>query len=345
MIKEAIAKIIERIDLQESEMSQVMRQIMDGIATPSQMAAFLVGLRMKGETVSEITGGAKVMMEKAVKIKPARPITVDLCGTGGDYTGTFNVSTAASLIAAGAGCSVAKHGNRSVSSPVGSADVLEELGVNINLSPKGAEACLNEVGIAFLFAPVYHTAMKNVAQSRRDIGIRTVFNLLGPISNPAGVKRQVLGVYSDILLEPIAKVLRNLGHARAMVVHGVDSLDEITVTGKTTIAELKDGMVKTYAFDPAELGFKRRKLEEIKGGNTRENAQILLSILRGEEREAKRETSLLNAAAAILVSGEASDMKEALERAEDSIDSQKALDKLNELTKFSRAWIEEIPAN
>lgn len=338
MIKKAISKIVERIDLEEEEMSQIMEEMMGGVATPSQMAALLVALRMKGESVSEITGAAKVMREKSTKIKPNHSVVVDLCGTGGDHQGTFNVSTAASFIVAGAGIPVAKHGNYFISSQVGSADVLEELGVNINLTPKGAEQCLNEVGIAFLFAPIYHPALKNVSQIRKDIGTRTIFNLLGPITNPAGVKHQVMGMYSEVLVEPMAKVLRNLGYVRAMVVHGADRLDEITVTGKTQIAELKDGMVKMYQFDPADLGFKRRKLEELKGGNVRENAQILLSILRCEEREAKREIAVLNAAAGILVSGGVEDMKEAITRAEESLETRKALIKLNDLIKFTRSW-------
>jgi anthranilate phosphoribosyltransferase len=338
MIKEAIAKVVERIDLEEEEMAEVVQKIMNGMATPSQIAAILVALRMKGETVSEITGAAKVMMDKATKIKPRDTAAVDLCGTGGDQQGTFNISTVSSLIAAGAGVSVAKHGNRSVSSQVGSADVLEELGVNINLSAKGAEQCLNEVGITFLYAPLFHPAMKNVSEPRKDIGIRTIFNLLGPITNPAGVKYKLMGVYSEVLVTPLAKVLRNLGFVRAMVVHGSDSLDEITVTGKTHIADLRDGMVKSYQFDPADLGFKRRKLEELKGGSAKENAQIVLSILKGEEREAKRDISVLNAAAAILVAGAASDMKGAVARAEESIDSRNALNKLNDLIKFTKNW-------
>jgi len=340
MIKEAIAKVVERIDLQEEEMAQVVQEMMEGVATPSQIAAFLAGLRMKGETISEITGAAKVMISKATKIKPNELVVVDLCGTGGDQQGTFNVSTVASFIAAGAGVSVAKHGNRSVSSQVGSADVLEELGVNISLSPRGAERCLNEVGIAFLYAPVFHPAMKNVAQLRRDIAIRTIFNVLGPLTNPAGVRHQVLGIYSEVLLNPIAKVLRNLGYIRAMVVHGSDSLDEITVTGKTQVAELKDGMVKTHQLEPLDLGFKRRKLDELRGGNAKDNGEVLLSILKGDEREAKREIAVLNAAAAILVAGAASDMKEAITKAEESIDTKKALSKLNGLIKFTRSWNE-----
>jgi anthranilate phosphoribosyltransferase len=338
MIKEAIAKVAERIDLEEKEMAQVMENMINGTASPSQMAAFLMGLRMKGETVSEITGASRLMRDKARKIRSNQSSVIDLCGTGGDQQGTFNVSTVASLIVAGAGVPVAKHGNRSVSSRVGSADVLEDLGVNINLSRKGAEQCLNEIGMVFLFAPIYHPAMKNVSQSRKEIGVRTIFNVLGPLTNPADVKHQVMGVYSEVLVEPMAKVLRNLGYVRAMVVHGADGLDEITVTGKTQVAELKDGMIKMYQFEPLEFGFKRRKLEELKGGDVGENAKILLSILRGEEREAKREIAVLNAAAGILVSGVVGEMKEAIAMAEESIDSFKALNKLNDLIRFTRNW-------
>lgn len=338
MIKEAIGKVVERIDLSEDEMTQVTREMMGGEAVPSQIAAFLAALRMKGETISEITGAAKVMIDKAIKIKPHYDNVIDLCGTGGDQQGTINVSTVASFVVAGAGVPVAKHGNRSVSSQVGSADVLEELGANINISPKGAEQCLNETGITFLFAPVYHTAMKSVSQPRRDIGIRTVFNVLGPLTNPAGVKHQVIGVYSEVLLEPIAKVVRNLGYSRAMVVHGGDRLDEITVTGKTQIAELKEGMVKTYQFEPMDLGFKKRKIEDLKGGSVGENAEILISILEGEEREAKREVAVLNAAAGILVAGAASDFKEAVAKAEESIDTRSALNRLNSFIEFTKNW-------
>jgi anthranilate phosphoribosyltransferase len=338
MLKEAIYKVVERIDLEEDEMSEVVEKMMEGMATPSQISALLVGLRMKGESIPEITGAAKVMVNKSKRIIPGHKPVVDLCGTGGDQQMTFNVSTVASLITAGAGVPVAKHGNRSVSSQSGSADVLEELGVNINISPAGAENCLNEVGMVFLFAPIYHPAMRFVSEPRKEIGIRTIFNLLGPITNPAGVKHQVMGVYSGVLLKPMAKVLRNLGCVRSMVVHGSDSLDEITVTGKTEIAELKDGMVKSYQFDPADLGFKRRKLEELRGGNTVENAKILLSVLKGDEREAKRDISVLNAAAALVVSGKASDLKEGVALAEESIDTGSALNKLNSLTKFTVSW-------
>ncbi len=334
MIKEAIAKLVERIDLEEDEMSEVIETMMEGEATPSQISAFLAALRMKGESVPEITGAAKVLLDKATRISSGHEVVVDLCGTGGDSQGTFNVSTVAALVVAGAGVPVAKHGNRSVSSYVGSADVLEALGVDISPSPEIAERCLRDVGIVFLFAPLYHPAMKNVSIPRKEIGIRTIFNIIGPIVNPAGVKHQVIGVYSEVLLDPMIKVLRNLGHKGAMIVHGSDSMDEITVTGKTVIAELKDGMVKKYQFDPSEIGIKKRSIAELRGGKTaEENAALLVSILKGEEREAKRDIVLLNAAAAIYVSGTSPDFEDALARAAESIDSGKAYAKLEELIK------------
>ncbi len=336
MIKEAISKVVERIDLEEDEMSAVVEQMMEGEATPAQISSFLVALRMKGESVSEITGAAKAMFEKAAKVSTSREAIVDLCGTGGDSLGTYNISTTASFIVAGAEVPVAKHGNRSVSSPVGSADVLEELGVNISHSIELAGKCLDEVGIVFLFAPIYHPAMKHVAGPRKEVGIRTVFNILGPIVNPARVKHQVMGVYSEVLIDPVVKVLRNLGHKSALVVHGTDSLDELSVGGKTIVAELRDGMVRKYQLDPSELGIKRRDLTELKGGATpKDNAEIVLSILKGEEKEAKRDVALLNAAAAIYVAERAADMAEALSLAEQSLDSGAALKKLNELISFT----------
>lgn len=336
MIKEVITKLVERVDLEEEEIATVFDKVMDGEATSSQIAALLVALRMKGETISEITGAARVMIDKAIKITPDSENVIDLCGTGGDGLGTFNISTVSSFIAAGAGVPVAKHGNRSVSSPVGSADVLEQLGVKIDLSADNAAKCLNEIGIVFLFAPNFHPAMKNVALPRKEIGIRTIFNILGPMVNPACVKRQVMGVYSDVLIEPIAKTLRNLGSSHAIIVNGSDTLDEITVTGKTSVAELKDGVVKSFKFDPSELGFRKRKLEELSGGRTtRENADILLSILEGAEQEAKMDISVLNAAAGIVVSGAAQDMEEAVEMARESVNSGRALQKLNDLIKFT----------
>ena len=337
MINDAIKKLVERVDLEENEISLIFEQMMNGEITDSQIAAFLVALRIKGETIPEITGASRIMLDKATKINHNFENAVDLCGTGGDNHGTFNVSTTAGFVVAGAGIPVAKHGNRSVSSPVGSADVLEALGININLDVKQSELCFNEVGIAFLFAPLYHPAMKNVAIPRKEIAIRTIFNLLGPILNPALVKRQVMGVYAESLIEPIAKVLRNLGSEHAMVVHGSDSMDEITVTGTTSIAELRDGIVKTYQFDPSQIGIPKYKLDELKGGNnSTENAELVLSILKGEREGAMRDITLLNSAAAILVSGISPDFNGAVEIANESIDSGKALKKLEELIEFTQ---------
>lgn len=339
MITDAISKLVERVDLEENEISLIIEQMMNGELTDSQIAAFLVALRIKGETIQEITGAARVMVNKAVRVNHSYDNVVDLCGTGGDKHGTFNISTAASFVVAGAGVPVAKHGNRSVSSPVGSADVLEELGVNINLDPSGAEKCLDKVGITFLFAPIYNPAMKNVAVPRKEIGIRTIFNLLGPILNPAKVKHQVMGVYAEFLLEPIAKVLRNLGSEHALVVHGSDSMDELTVTGNTSIAELKDGIVKTYQLKPTKLGFKKRKVDEILGSkNSRENADILLSVLKGDDQDARRDITVLNAAAAIFVSDKVSEFSEAVDLAKQSIDNGKAIKKLEDLAEFTNSW-------
>ena len=338
MITEAIEKLVQKVDLEENEIAEVIDGMMEGKLTPSQIAAFLIALKIKGESTSEITGAAKVMLDKARKIEHPYDNAVDMCGTGGDGHGTFNVSTTASFVVAGAGIPVAKHGNRSVSSPVGSADVLEELGVNINLDPAEAEKCFREIGLVFLFAPVYHPAMKNVAQPRKEIGVRTIFNILGPIVNPAGVKNQVMGVYGESLIEPIAKVMRNLGSLHSLVVHGSDGMDEISVTGKTAVAELKDGIVKRYDLDPKEFGIKKRELSEILGGkSTKANADIILSILSGQENEAKRDITLLNAAAAIFVSGKTDEFEEALNIAAESIDSGKALNKLKELKDYTSA--------
>ena len=337
MIKEAISKLVERIDLEEDEMSSVVEQMMEGEATEAQISSFLTALRMKGESVSEITGAAKAMFDKAGKVATTREAVVDLCGTGGDSLGTYNISTTASFIVAGAGVPVAKHGNRSVSSPVGSADVLEALGVDFTHSHDAAGKCLDDVGIVFLFAPIYHPAMKHVAGARKEVGIRTVFNILGPIVNPARVKHQVMGVYSEVLIDPVVKVLRNLGHESAMVVHGSDSLDELTIGGKTIVSELRDGMVKKYQIDPGELGIKRRDLKDIKGGATpKDNAAIVLSVLKGEDEEAKRDVALLNAASAIYVSERAEDMAEALSMARQSLESGAALRKLNDLIHFTK---------
>ncbi|NIP39387.1 MAG: anthranilate phosphoribosyltransferase [Candidatus Dadabacteria bacterium] len=337
-ITEGIAKVVERVDLSEQEMISIMEKIMEGSVSESQIGAFLVGLRMKGESISEITGAARVMRAKSRKIHSDHPVVVDLCGTGGDMQGTFNISTVASFITVGAGVAVAKHGNRSVSSKVGSADVLEELGVNISINTLGAEKCLNETGFTFLFAPNYHPAMKNVGKPRKEVGIRTIFNILGPLTNPVSLKHQIMGVYSQSLIEPLAKVFRNLDYERAMVVHGSDSLDEFSVTGKTDVAELNGGIVKTLQVDPLELGLNKWSLEELKGDDLKQNAGIALSILKGQEQGAKRDISVLNSAASILVANKAADFKEAIEKAQNSIDSGSAIKVLEKVIKFTTTW-------
>src|SRR5512137_2423922 len=253
MIREALAKVVQGIDLQETEMTETMTEIMEGKATPAQIGAFITALRMKGETIVEVTGAARVMRLKATRIDARSPIIVDTCGTGGDGRNTFNISTTAAFVVAAAGLTVAKHGNRAVSSSCGSADVLEALGVNIDAPPEVVEECVQQVGIGFLFAQKLHGAMKHAAGPRREVGIRTIFNMLGPLTNPAGATAQLIGVYDPRLTEMFAGVLKNLGTKRAFVVHGADGLDEATVTGPTRIAELKEGLVTTYDIDPVEI--------------------------------------------------------------------------------------------
>ena len=336
MIAEVISKLAGGGDLSEEEVTRVFGLMMDGKLSESQTAAFLVALRMKGETVSEITGVARALLSRAERIDRGSDAAVDLCGTGGDGTGTFNISTTAAFVAAGAGVPVAKHGNRSVSSPVGSADVLEELGVRIDISPASARRCLDEAGIVFLFAPVYHPAMKNVARCRKELGIRTVFNLIGPVVNPAGVKNQLMGVYSPSVMLPVATALRNLGSRNAMVVNGSDSMDEITVTGPTAVAELRGGEIRSYEMSPGDFGMRTRPAEELGGGaDAEENARITLSVLRGEERDAKTDACLLNAAAAIYVSGGAGSLEEGLPLARESLLGGAALAKLEALSEIT----------
>jgi len=316
MIKEAIAKVVNGQDLTEAEMVSVMNEIMTGETTSSQIGAFLTALRMKGETVSEITGAAKVMREKAGKIDVNNHLVnidrdeinaedetlLDIVGTGGDGTRTFNVSTTTAFVAAGAGLRVAKHGNRAVSSLCGSADVLENLGVNLDINHADVERCVNEVGIGFLYAPSFHGAMKYAAKPRREIGLRTVFNLLGPLTNPAGANVQVLGVYSPDLTEMMASVLGNLGTREAFVVCGEGTYDEISICGKTRITHLKNGNLNTFEMAPETYGFNRADAKDIQGGNAKRNAEIVRSILHGEKGP-KREMVLLNAASAYVASG------------------------------------------
>ena len=336
MIREAIAKLIDGQDLTREESAGVMEEIMGGEATPAQIAAFLVALRIKGETVEEITGCAQVMRRMATRIRTGHPVGVDTCGTGGDGGGTFNVSTAAAFVVAGAGVCVAKHGNRSVSSRCGSADVLQALGVRIEAPPEKVEQCLDRVGIGFLFAPLLHGAMKHAIGPRREIGVRTIFNLLGPLTNPAGATRQVLGVYDGDLTETLARVLGELGAERALVVHGVDGLDEITTTGPTKVSELRDGEVNTYYIDPTQFGLPLSRREDLLGGTAEQNAQVLLEVLEGKPGP-QRDIVLLNAAAGLVVGGRAETLAQGVELAAESIDSGRALEKLEGLRRVSNS--------
>ena len=332
MIKEAIAKLAEKKDLSEGETEGVMEEIMSGQATPAQIAAFLVALRIKGETVEEITGAARVMRNKATRINVQDSNVVDTCGTGGDRSHTFNISTASAFVVAGAGITVAKHGNRSVSSLCGSADVLKALGVTIDIPPERVERCVNEIGIGFLFAPMHHPAMRHAIGPRQEIGIRTLFNILGPLTNPAGAACQVVGVYASHLTETLSRVLLNLGASHCFVVHGSDGLDEITITGETMISEVHRAKVKTYKIRPGDFGIKTGTIEDIQGGSAEDNARIVLKILEGE-RGPRRDIVLLNAAAGIMAGGRASDFPAAIKAAEESIDSGKALAKLEALKR------------
>lgn len=331
MIKEAINLIVQNISLSEMEMVECMTEIMEGKATDAQIGSFLTALRIKGETIEEITGAARIMREKAAKIKAPNGV-IDTCGTGGDMSGTFNISTTTALVVAAAGIPVAKHGNRSVSSQSGSADVLEALGVNIELPPEKVEKCLFETNFGFLFAPLFHPAMKFAIVPRREIGIRTIFNILGPLTNPAGAKRQILGVFAGRLTEPLAAVLGNLGAADAMVVHGEDGLDEITISNGTRISRYKNGKIETFYITPEDFGFKRADINEIIGGDKNKNAEITLSILNGDTGP-KREIVLMNSAAAIVIAGMAADFDAAKEIAAETIDSGKALRKLKEIQR------------
>ena len=346
MIVEALHRLANhRQSLSREEARGVMSEVLAGECTDAQIAALLVALHMKGETVEEIVGFAEAIRAAATPLKLDRNSTldvsgterdalVDTCGTGGDASGTFNISTATALVVAGTGVRVAKHGNRSVTSKCGSADVMEALGVNINLPPPRIAACLDQVGIAFLFAPAMHSAMKYVQPARRELRLRTVFNLLGPLTNPASATAQVVGVYAAELVEKLAEALSMLGLRRAMVVHGHDGLDEITTTGPTRIAELRDGMVRTYEVTPEEFGFKRATLGEISGGSASENAKVIREVLNGRASPS-RDIVLLNAAAALVAAGKADRLSEGLPMAVHSIDSGAAASKLAAMARFT----------
>src|SRR5688572_15587147 len=335
-IREAIEKLVKHHNLSEEETIDVINQIMTGEATPLQVASFLTALRMKGETVEEITGAARVMREKAHRVQVGSKIVLDTCGTGGDQKSTFNISTASAFVAAGAGVDVAKHGNRSVSSQSGSADVLAALGVKVDAPRERVESCIQQIGIGFLFAPLLHEAMKYAVQPRRDIGIRTVFNLLGPLTNPAMANHQLIGVYDGELVSVIAHVLKNLGSARAMIVHGLEGLDEISLCGPTKVAELRDGQVTEYSIEPEQFAFKRCRLEELHGGNAAQSAIIVRGVLDGKKGPA-RDVVLLNSGAALYVSGSAATIADGIRLAAESIDSTQARQKLEQLVAMTNA--------
>ncbi|MBN2688319.1 MAG: anthranilate phosphoribosyltransferase [Deltaproteobacteria bacterium] len=336
MIKEAIAKVVNNDNLTEQNMMQVMDQIMEGNTTPAQIAAFITSLRIKGETVDELTGAARIMRQKATRIDARSSVIVDTCGTGGDSMNTFNISTTTAFVVAAAGITVAKHGNRAVSSGCGSADVLEALGVNITVGPEIVEECLQEIGIGFLFAPRLHGAMKHAIGPRREIGIRTIFNMLGPLTNPAGATAQLIGVYDRTLTEMFAGVLKNLGTKRAFIVHGSDGLDEATITGDTRISELKDGLIRTYNISPLEFFGDTYDGAALRGGDASVNAKITMSVLSGKNG-ACRAIVLLNAALAIVAAEQADTIHEGIARAKECIDSGAAIKKLQALIEMSNS--------
>jgi anthranilate phosphoribosyltransferase len=343
MIREAISRVIERQDLDEKQMVEVMNEIMGGEATPAQIASFITALRMKGETIDEISGAARVMREKATRIETGiavdkGEILMDTCGTGGDSSGTFNVSTATAFVVAAAGIPVAKHGNRSISSHCGSADVLEALGVNLELTPEQLGNCVQEVGIGFLFAPLLHGAMKYAIGPRREVGIRTIFNVLGPLTNPAGANAQLLGVYSPDLCEKIARVLGKLGSLRALVVCGAGNVDEFTVTGATEVAELSDNGVKTYTVKPEDVGLSEATLADLKGGSTPEEAAVIMRHVLSGADGPKRSMLLFNSGASLYIAGKVPDLKAGVERAAAIIDSGDAQTKLDALVSFSQKF-------
>lgn len=336
MFKETISRLIDRNDLSPREAECVMNTIMEGKATPAQVSGFLVAMRMKGETPDEIAAFARVMRAHAVTAKPVTGrILVDTCGTGGDGAQTFNISTAAAFVAAGAGVPVVKHGNRGVSSRCGSADVLTALGVNYTQSPERHAAIVETVGISFFFAPAYHPAMKHVMAARQDLGCRTVFNILGPLANPAGAQAQLLGVYSPALTTPIAEVLRLLGIRKAMVVHG-SGLDEITTTGETAVSEICEGTLRTSTIRCENYGIRPAEIADLAGGDPGYNARIIRDILDGE-KGAGRDIVLMNAGAAVYVGGQARDLHEGIRRAADSIDSGNARSRLDSLIETTRS--------
>ena len=337
MIKEAIAKLIEGGSMTMEEAVVVMEEIMTGEVTPAQFGAFVTALRIKGETVEEIAGLAKTMRAKALRVEVAPPV-LDVVGTGGDGQNTFNISTTSAFVAAGAGLKVAKHGNRAASSQCGAADVLESLGVKIDLTPAQVKQCLIQVGIGFMFAPSFHPAMKYAGPPRKEIGIRTVFNILGPLTNPADANTYLLGVADGSLVEKMAKVLQSLDCDHALVVHGEDGLDEITLTGGTQVCEVTGGKIKNYTISPEELGLVKTGPENLKGGTAEENSNVLRGILSGSTGP-KRDVVLMNAGAALVAGNLADSLRQGVELAAESIDGGKAAGKLESLIKLTRSFI------
>lgn len=335
MLADAIKKVTSGENLTENESECIMKSIMSGNEPKEVVSGFLIGLKMKGESIQEITGCARAMKKMAVSVNLKCDYTIDTCGTGGDGGKTFNISTASAIIAAAAGVKVAKHGNNAVSSKSGSADVLKELGININLEKSKVEECIENIGMGFLFAPNYHKAMKNVADIRKKLGVRTIFNILGPLTNPANVKGQVFGIYDKNLLEPIAKALYNLGCERAMVVHGEDGLDEITTTGITYVSELRDGRFKNYTIDPRNYGIILSNSNDIAGGTSLQNAKIIIDILKGKKGP-KRDIVVLNSAAALYIGRKVENIKDGIDMANSLIDSNKAYYKFNEILDYSK---------
>ena len=336
-MKEILSKLVAGNDLTKEEAMKAQEMILSGEATQSQIACFLTALRMKGETLDEITGLAMVLRDKANTISPKVDNYVDFVGTGGDCTYSFNISTTSAFVVAAAGVPVAKHGNRSISSKSGAGDVLEALGVNISADPDVVEKCVEEVGIGFMFAPHFNPAMKYVGPVRKEMGIRTVFNILGPLSNPSRAKAMVVGVYSPSLTEVIAGTMANLDVKRGFVVSGEDNMDEFTLTGSSTVSEIKDGKVETYEITPEQFGLKRCKIEDLQGGDGTVNAQITKDILSGKEHGAKREIVLLNAGAALYIGGKAESIEEGIRIAGETIDSGKAMETLEAMVKATNA--------
>ena len=333
MIRQAIFKVSKKEDLTYDEAYRTMDEIMSGAASEVQMSSYLTAMAMKGETIDEITASAEAMRNHCIRLLNDVN-ALEIVGTGGDGSNTFNISTTSSIVISAAGIPVAKHGNRSASSKCGAADVLEELGVNIQLEPDKSLQCLKENNICFLFAQNYHIAMRYVASVRRELGIRTIFNILGPLTNPAGATMQVLGVYDKELVEPLAKVLNNLGVKSALSVYGIDGMDEISVSDKTYVCEIKDGVTKSYEIDPSEFGFEKCSIEDLVGGDPKENARITLDILKGQKGP-KRNAVVLNSAAGLYVAGAAESIGDGVKIAEDMIDSGKALQQLENFIEFT----------